>query len=333
MIVSQTPYRVSFLGGGTDYPQWYREHGGAVIGTAIDKYCYVSVRNLPPFFAHKHRIVYSNIELVNDVSEILHPAVNGVLQEWAGKAGLEIHHDGDCPARSGLGSSSSFSVGLINAMAAYQGKMIGRTELMREAIRIEQDVIKEDVGSQDQAWAAFGGTNMIHFESDGRINVKPIIMSDKRRQALSSHMMLFFTGISRIASEQAAQTIANLSAKQASLHEMRGLVDIALGLITDQNKSISELGKLLHEYWQIKKELTPNVTNDHIDTIYGAALKAGANGGKLLGAGAGGFLLIMAEPEKQLEIRNALPGLTELIFNIDAPGSRIIVYQPGPDNS
>ncbi|MBE89141.1 MAG: kinase [Rhodospirillaceae bacterium] len=328
MIISQTPYRVSFFGGGTDYPRWYRENGGAVIGTAIDKYCYVSVRNLPPFFEHKHRIVYSNIELVDEVSEIVHPAVNGVLQEWAGKAGLEIHHDGDCPARSGLGSSSSFSVGLINAMAAYHGRMIGRSELMREAIRIEQDVIKEDVGSQDQAWAAFGGTNMIHFETDGRINVKPIIMSDERRQALSSQMMLFFTGISRIASEQAAQTIDNLSSKQANLHEMRSLVDIALKLITDESKSFTELGKLLHEYWKIKKDLTPNVTNPHIDAIYDTALGAGANGGKLLGAGAGGFLLIMADSDKQFEIRNSLSGLTELTFNIDAPGSRIIVYQP-----
>ena len=328
MIISQTPYHVSFFGGGTDYPRWYRENGGAVIGTAIDKYCYVSVRNLPPFFEHKHRIVYSNIELVDEVSEILHPAVNGVLQEWAGKAGLEIHHDGDCPARSGLGSSSSFSVGLINAMAAYQGRMIGRSELMREAIRIEQDVIKEDVGSQDQAWAAFGGTNMIHFETDGRINVKPIIMSDQRRETLSSHMMLFFTGISRIASEQAAQTIENLSSKRANLHEMRSLVDIALKLITDETKSFTELGKLLHEYWKIKKDLTPNVTNSHIDAIYDTALRAGANGGKLLGAGAGGFLLIMADPDKQFEIRNSLSGLTELTFTIDAPGSQIIVYQP-----
>ena len=328
MIISQTPYRVSFFGGGTDYPRWYRENGGAVIGTAIDKYCYVSVRNLPPFFEHKHRIVYSNIELVDEVSEIVHPAVNGVLQELAGKAGLEIHHDGDSPARSGLGSSSSFSVGLINAMAAYHGRMIGRSELMREAIRIEQDVIKEDVGSQDQAWAAFGGTNMIHFETDGRINVKPIIMSDERRQALSSQMMLFFTGISRIASEQAAQTIDNLSSKQANLHEMRSLVDIALKLITDESKSFTELGKLLHEYWKIKKDLTPNVTNPHIDAIYDTALGAGANGGKLLGAGAGGLLLIMAASDKQFEIRNSLSGLTELTFNIDAPGSRIIVYQP-----
>ena len=158
-------------------------------------------------------------------------------------------------------------------MAAYQGRMIGRSELMREAIRIEQDVIKEDVGSQDQAWAAFGGTNMIHFETDGRINVKPIIMSDQRREALSSHMMLFFTGISRIASEQAAQTIENLSSKRANLHEMRSLVDIALKLITDETKSFTELGKLLHEYWKIKKDLTPNVTNSHVDAIYDQRLE------------------------------------------------------------
>jgi D-glycero-alpha-D-manno-heptose-7-phosphate kinase len=333
MIISQTPYRVSFFGGGTDYPQWYREHGGAVIGTAIDKYCYVSVRTLPPFFEHNNRIVYSRIELVNEVPEIEHPAVRGVLQEWGTKSGLEIHHDGDCPARSGLGSSSSFCTGLINAMAAYRGKMIGRMELARETIRIEQEVIKEDVGSQDQVWAAFGGTNVIHFEPDGHITVKPIIMSEKRKQALSSHMMLFYTGISRIAAEQAAATIANLDAKKASLHEMRGLVDVALGIITDENKPITEFGALLHEYWQLKRDLTPNVSNGHIDAIYDTARDAGAIGGKLLGAGAGGFMLLIADPACQNEIRNRLSNLIELHFNIGAPGSRIIVYQPGPENN
>ena len=197
MIISRTPFRISLFGGGTDYPSWFREHGGSVVGTAIDKYCYISVRRLPPFFEHKSRIVYSQVELVNDISEIKHPAVRGILSDQGVTEGLEIHHDADLPARSGLGSSSSFTVGLLHALHALDSKMITKRDLAREAIRIEQDVLKENVGSQDQLWAAYGGFNRIDFHSDGTFAVAPIILPPERREELGRSIMLFFTGFSR----------------------------------------------------------------------------------------------------------------------------------------
>src|SRR5712692_5863845 len=196
MIISRTPFRISLFGGGTDYPDWFREHGGSVVGTAIDKYCYISVRRLPPFFAHRSRIVYSQVELVRDVSEIQHPAVRGILTDMGITDGLEIHHDADLPARSGLGSSSSFTVGLLNALHALDSRMSVKWELAREAIRIEQEVLKENVGCQDQLWAAYGGFNRIDFSQNGNFSVAPIIMSPERREELLQSIMLFFTGFS-----------------------------------------------------------------------------------------------------------------------------------------
>ena len=217
MIISRTPFRISLFGGGTDYPTWFREHGGAVLGMAINKYCYISVRRLPPFFEHKSRIVYSQVELVREVSEIQHPAVRGVLADRGMTEGLEIHHDADLPARSGLGSSSSFTVGLLNALCALENRMIGKRELAREAIRIEQGVLNESVGCQDQLWAAYGGFNRIEFLPDGNFMVQPIIMKPERREELLQSMMLFFTGFSRFASDFAHDQINNIgqSARQA----------------------------------------------------------------------------------------------------------------------
>src|SRR5206468_2806944 len=196
MIISRTPFRVSFFGGGTDYPTWYREHGGAVVGTTINKYCYISFRNLPPFFEHRHRVVYSRIELLQDIDEIQHPAVRNVLRDYGVSEGVEIQHHGDLPARSGLGSSSSFTVGLLHALRAHNGQMSSADWLAKEAIRMEQQVIREAVGSQDQIWAAYGGTNFITFHTDGSFNVTPLVMTQQRRHELESHMMLFFTRFS-----------------------------------------------------------------------------------------------------------------------------------------
>jgi D-glycero-alpha-D-manno-heptose-7-phosphate kinase len=328
MIITRTPFRISFFGGGTDYPTWFREHGGAVLGTTIDKYCYISLRELPPFFEHRHKIVYSRVETVQTLEEIQHPAVRAVLGEFKLPVGLEIHHDADLPARSGLGSSSAFTVGLIGALRALEGRMSSAEHLAREAIRIEQEVIGENVGSQDQVWAAYGGTNLIEFQRDGSFAVTPVIMPGPRRLELQSHLMLFFTGFSRIASEIAGKKIQNLLARERQLMAMRRMVDEGLAILQDDGRPITEIGRLLHEGWTMKRELADNVSTSAIDEIYAAARAAGAIGGKLLGAGGGGFMLFFAEPDRQPAVRAALKGLVEVACRIGSPGSRVVVYEP-----
>lgn len=328
MIISRTPYRLSFFGGGTDYPKWYLKHGGAVIGTAIDKYCNISLRRLPPFFEHRYRVVWSRIELVNDLLEIEHPAVRAVLLDQKEKRGLEIHHDGDLPARSGLGSSSAFTVGLLNALYALRGEMVSKQKLAEEAIRIEQNVIREAVGSQDQIWAAFGGLNRIDFKSDGTFAVKPLILTPSRRQELESSLMLFFTGLSRYAMTMASKQIANMDAKERNLLRMREMVDEAEAIIGDPLRPALDLGALMHDGWRLKKELADGVSTPEIDAIYEAGIAAGAVGGKLLGAGGGGFVAFVVPPEKRQAIREKLKDLIEVDVKIGAEGSRIVVYEP-----
>ena len=328
MIISRTPFRISFFGGGTDYPAWYREHGGAVLATSIDKYCYISCRYLPPFFEHKYRIVYSKIENVKSVSEIEHPAAKGVLEWMHCYRGLEIHHDGDLPARSGLGSSSSFTVGLINVLMAMQGKYISKEELAKNAIHVEQNVIKENVGSQDQVSAAMGGFNRIQFRQDDTFDVTPIILPREKLQDLEDHMMLFFTGISRFATEVAKSKIANLKKREMELKTMYQMVDQGISILGSENASLDEFGKLLHESWQYKRGLSDKVTTSEIDEIYAAAMRAGALGGKLLGAGGGGFVLFFVRPEQQSAVREALKDLIYVPFKFDNSGTRIVLYQP-----
>ena len=260
MIISRTPFRVSLFGGGTDYPKWYEQYGGAVLGFAIDKYCYISVRRLPPFFEHKHRIVYSVVENVKSIDEIQHPAVKGVLSEHQPKEGVEIHHDGDLPARSGLGSSSSFTVGLANALAAFDGKMVSKRELAREAIRIEHDVIKEKVGCQDQIWAAFGGLNRIDFLKTGEFDVQPAMVSRERRDDLQDHLLLVFTGLSRLAPVMAEKQIDNIGAREKQLSTMFEMVGEAQSILVDENQPIADLGVLLDQSWQLKRELADGVS-------------------------------------------------------------------------
>jgi D-glycero-alpha-D-manno-heptose-7-phosphate kinase len=328
MIISRTPFRISLFGGGTDYPTWFREHGGAVLGMAINKYCYISVRRLPPFFEHKSRIVYSQVELVREVSEIQHPAVRGVLADRGMAEGLEIHHDADLPARSGLGSSSSFTVGLLNALCALENRMIGKSKLAREAIRIEQDVLNESVGCQDQLWAAYGGFNRIEFLPDGNFLVQPIIMKPERRDELLQSMMLFFTGFSRFASDFAHDQISNIGRSADKLSAIRAMVDHASEILADERGSIRDLGHLLHESWQVKRELAASVSNRQIDEIYDAGRAAGALGGKLLGAGGGGFMVFLVDPNKRECVRERLKNLIHVSIGIDSEGSRIVLYQP-----
>ncbi len=328
MIIIRTPFRISFFGGGTDYPPWYRENDGAVLATTIDKYCYISIRRLPPFFEHKHRIVYSLIENVKEIEEIQHPAVKAVYQ-WAKVSdGLEIHHDGDLPARSGLGSSSSFTVGLIHALRGLNGKIVSKEELAKNAIHVEQNIIKENVGSQDQISAAYGGFNHIRFFRDDSFDVEPVILPKSRKEELEDHLMLFFTGFSRIASTIAGSKIANLKKREQELNSMYAMVEQAISILQDSTTSIEEFGKLLDQSWRYKRQLSEKVSTPEIDELYETAISSGAIGGKILGAGGGGFMLIFAKPEKQPAIKEALKHLVHVPFKFEFMGSTVALYQP-----
>jgi len=327
MIISKTPFRISFFGGGTDYPVWYRENQGAVLSTTIDKYCYITIRYLPPFFPHKHRIVYSKIEMVNDINEILHPAVRATLQFVNIDKGIEIHHDGDLPAKTGLGSSSSFTVGLLNSLYALKGVIPSKLQLAKEAIHIERDILKENVGAQDQVAAAFGGFNKINFNGKDEIKIEPITIGKERIKQLENHLMLFFTGFSRTASDIAKSQIENTPNKKRELSLMYQMVDEAIKILNEKG-DIKDFGKLLHEAWLLKKSLTDKISTPEIDNIYEKALQAGALGGKLLGAGGGGFMVLFVPPENQPGVREKLKNLLEVKFHFENEGSKIIYYNP-----
>ncbi|MEW6376164.1 MAG: kinase [Thermodesulfobacteriota bacterium] len=327
MIISRTPYRISFFGGGTDYPIWYKEYGGAVLGTTIDKYCYISCRYLPPFFEHKHRIVYSKIESVRDISEIAHPAVRAVLDYLKIEEGVEIHHDGDLPARTGIGSSSSFTVGILHGLYALKGIMPTKRQLATEATYIEREILKEHVGSQDQILAAVGGFNKITFDSNDDFQVTPITISHERVHLLEDHLLLYFTGFSRYASEVAKVQIENTGSKKSELSRLQKMVDAAISIL-NSNTSIIEFGKMLHEAWKIKRSLSEKVSTSQIDEIYEAARDAGAVGGKLLGAGGGGFILLFVKPEDQPSMKERFKKLLHVPFRFETQGSQIVVYEP-----
>ena len=325
MIISRTPFRISFFGGGTDYPAWYLEEGGAVLSTTIDKYCYISCRFLPPFFNIKHRIVWSHIETVSTISEILHPAVREGLRflGFDDSVGLEIHHQGDLPARAGMGSSSSFAVGLIKALTALRGQMINKHDLALKAIELEQNVLKEHVGSQDQVAAAYGGLNVIHFSPNGDFQVEPVTIPASRITELQSRLLLFYTGTSRLASEVAADVVANLQSKQEVLRQMRSFVDQAVSLLNG-NGSLDDFGRLLHENWKLKCQQSEFITNPIVDGIYKTAIEHGALGGKLLGAGGSGFIVFYVPPERQPHVKEALSGYLHVPFRFESEGCRLI---------
>ena len=328
MIISRTPHRISFFGGGTDYPAYYLKHGGKVLSASIDKYCFLSVRKLPPFFAHKHRIVYSKMENVNTINEIMHPSVRETLRYSEVNYGVSVHHDGDIPARSGMGSSSAFTVGLLNSLYALEGKMITKEHLTKAAIYIEQELIKENVGSQDQTSAAYGGLNIIEFVPNGEIVVAPIIIKPERLRELENNLVLIFTGFSRIAAEVAEDKIQNIPNNNDSLSQMEALVDKAYKIIISPNKSLSEFGELLNETWHLKKKLSNKVTMPEVDELYETAIKSGAIGGKLCGAGRGGFMVFYVEQKNQSKLIGALKRYLHIPFNFDFDGSKIIFYKP-----
>ncbi|MBT6295975.1 MAG: kinase [Nitrospina sp.] len=328
MIISKTPFRISLFGGGTDYPEWYHENGGSVLATTIDKYCYISCRHLPPFFEHKHRIVYSKIESVKTTEEIQHPVVRAVLSNLSINAGLEIHHDADLPARSGLGTSSSFTVGLINVLYALKGLHVSKQDLAKQAIYIEQEFLKENVGSQDQILAAFGGFNRIDFNADDSFNITPVVINKDLICKLQDHMLLFFTGLSRYASDIAKDKIANIKNNFRELTQMNEMVNEGLSILHRPSDAIKDLGTLLHESWKLKRSLSTKVSTPQIDEIYETGINAGAIGGKILGAGGGGFILFFAAPENHNKIRDRLKNLVHVAFNFDNTGSKIVVYEP-----
>lgn len=327
MIVSKTPLRISFFGGGTDYEVWFKEHKGAVLATSIDKYIYMTCRHLPPFFEHKSRIVWSLIELVKKPSEIKHPSVRESLRLLKIKEGVEIHYDADLPAKTGLGSSSAFTVGLLHALYALKGKIVDPTRLSKEAVYVEQQMIRENVGCQDQILAAFGGFNIIHFLPGKEFIVQPVTINREKLRVLQDHLMLLFTGFSRTASRIVAEQIKQTPKKQEELEAMYQLVFEAVKILNNSGP-VAEFGKLLHETWKLKRSLTSKISTPEIDEIYSAARKAGALGGKLLGAGGGGFMLLFAEPGAQLRIRSKLRRFLHVPFQFEDSGSRIIINTP-----
>ena len=326
MIISRTPFRVSFFGGGTDYNGWFQEHKGAVLATTIDKYCYITCRYLPPFFDHKSRIIYSKIEHAHGIDDIDHPSVREVLRFLKINEGIEIHHDGDLPARTGLGSSSSFTVGLLNSLYALKGMVVTKERLAKEAIYIEQEMIKENVGCQDQTLAAYGGFNYIEFFSADNSLVRQVTLPAKKLNDLQDHLLLFFTGFSRTASQIAQHQIKNIPNKKAELTRMYEMVHEAMEILNGDD--LLKFGKLLDESWKLKRTLSDKVSNEHIDDLYEAAMRAGALGGKVLGAGGGGFILFFVEPHKKAKVCEALKSLLEVPFKFENLGSQIIFYQP-----
>jgi D-glycero-alpha-D-manno-heptose-7-phosphate kinase len=328
MIITSTPLRISFFGGGTDYPVWYRQYGGSVLSTTIDKRCYITCRWLPPFFEYHSRVSYSKVENVSQNSEIWHPSVRGCLQYLGIDGGVEIHHVADLPARTGLGTSSAFTVGLLHGLYALQNQMRDKHTLAREAIHIEQDILQEAVGAQDQTSAAYGGFNRINFHTDDSLEVRRILMSQNRLAELEQHLALFFTGFSRTASEIAQEQLKMTPHKKKELDTMMQLVDEAESIVTSPHRSLDEFGRLLHESWQLKRSLTQKISNANIDEIYQAGISAGALGGKLLGAGGGGFMLFFVPPEKRQALRARLRNLLCVPFSFSSRGSHVVVYEP-----
>lgn len=325
MIITRTPFRISFFGGGTDFPAWYQENGGAVLSTAINKYCYINCRILPPFFECKHKIVYSKHEIANEIDEIIHPSVRETLRFMNVTEGISMQHDGDLPAMSGLGSSSAFTVGLLHALYALKGKMVSKKRLALEAIHIEQNMIKETVGSQDQIAVALGGFNKIEFKSQHNIEAIPITMGRNAFQRFQDHFLLFFTGVMRSASRIEADKLNHINERRKELEIMRSMVDEAFDILNSE-RDVLGFGRLLHESWQLKKSLSDKVSNPYIDTIYDTAMKNGAMGGKVLGAGGGGFMLFFAPPEDRERVRQALSFLLHVPFRFDVLGSQVIYY-------
>jgi D-glycero-alpha-D-manno-heptose-7-phosphate kinase len=325
MIITKTPFRMSFFGGGTDFPGFYEQHGGAVISSTFDKYCYVTVRHLPRFFEYTTQLVYAKMEFVSSSEEIEHPAIREAMK-LLDMHELRIAYDADLPARSGLGTSSSFAVGLLNAFYALKGKYVDKQKLADQAIYLERTLCNESGGVQDQIAAAFGGLNRINFDAEG-YTVEPIIISPERKKQLNDNLLLFFTGFSRFSSDIQKGTESALRDKTKELLEMLSLVDEAQNILTSRC-DLNEFGRLLNHTWELKRGIAKKISTNAIDELYTNALSAGALGGKLLGAGGGGFLLFYVEKEKQVAVKKAMENLLFVPFEFENGGARVIHYSP-----
>lgn len=324
MVITQTPFRMSFFGGGTDFPGFYNEHGGAVISTTFDKYCYVNVRHLPPFFEYSTELSYSKIERVKNIDEINHPSIRECMR-YLDMRDIRLTYEADLPAKSGLGTSSSFAVGMLNAFYSLKGKYKSKRELADDAIYLERELCNEAGGVQDQIAVAFGGFNRIDFSADG-YQVTPVVMSNERKEILNDNLMMFFTGFSRFSSDIQTSTQAVLKDKTAQLLEMYSLVDTAQGILTDKNSDLNDFGRLLDHTWKLKRGITTRISTNSLDEIYEKAMSAGALGGKLLGAGGGGFFVFYVEPEKRKSVMRALDKLLYIPFRFEDSGTRVIYF-------
>ena len=326
MIITKTPFRMSFFGGGTDMPSYFRENGGAVLSTTIDKYCYVNVRHLPRFFEYSTELSYSKIERVTDVEDIQHPAVRNAMK-MLDMHEIRLTYEADLPARSGLGTSSSFAVGMLNAFYALKGKYADKKRLADEAIYLERVLCGEAGGWQDQIAASYGGMNRINFQGDA-YEVLPVIISPERKRKLNGNLMMFFTGFTRFSSDvQRANDVTNKS-KTDSLRQMHALVDEAEQILTDSTADLDDFGRLLDHTWRLKRSTGSSITTNSIDALYERGIQAGALGGKLLGAGGGGFLLFYVQPEPQAAAREAMRDRMHIPFEFENGGTRVIHYTP-----
>lgn len=325
MIITQTPFRMSFFGGGTDFPDFYKEHGGAVISTTFDKYCYVNVRHLPRFFDYSTELSYAKIERVTEIDRIEHPAIREAMK-YLDMHELRLTYEADLPARSGLGTSSSFAVGMLNAFYALKGKYADKKKLADDAIYLERVLCRESGGVQDQIAASYGGLNRINFNADG-YEVNPVIISPERKTQLNRNLMLYFTGFSRFSSDIQKTTQKALADKEKQLLEMLELVDEAEKILTSKTE-LAEFGRLLDYTWKLKRGISTGISTDSIDRLYAKGIEAGALGGKLLGAGGGGFLLFYVEEDKQEAVHRAMEELLYVPFEFENSGTRVIHYTP-----
>ena len=326
MIITKTPFRMSFFGGGTDMESFFMENGGAVLSTTFDKYCYVNVRHLPRFFDYSTELSYAKIERVTDVNDIQHPAIREAMK-MLDMHEIRLTYEADLPARSGLGTSSSFAVGMINAFYALKGKYADKKKLADAAIYLERELCKEAGGWQDQIAASYGGFNRINFNSDG-YEVLPLIINPERKRQLNNNLMMFFTGFTRFSSDVQKANASNKADKVNQLKEMLALVDEAEKVLVDKQSDLDELGRLLDHTWRIKRKTGNTVSTNSIDELYDKGLKAGALGGKLLGAGGGGFLVFYVEPDKQEKVKKAMEDLLYIPFEFEDGGTRVIHYSP-----
>ena len=322
MIISQTPMRMSFFGGGTDFPEFFGVHGGAVISTTFDKYCHVNVRPLPELFDYKTYLAYAQIEKVNSVDEIRHPAIRNAMK-WLGLERICLNYDADLPSKTGLGTSSAFSVGMLNAFYTMLGVSKTKRELADDAIYLERTLCNEDGGIQDQIASAFGGFNRIDFSENG-YTVKPLNISPERKETLNGNLMMFFTGLSRFSFQIQKTTKTVLGQRTDQLLRMLDMVDLAEKILTDPEKPLDDFGLLLNETWRLKRSISSEISTDLIDTLYKKATDAGALGGKLLGAGGGGCLLFYVNEENHGAVRAALSDMLEIKFKFENEGTRII---------